>query len=902
MQPISPPQGAENPQGYTRSEILRVLRGHEGSRTFSFRYNLLDTNNNLKDDVTDIVTDAVIDQNWLAPIKRTADFEILGSGDERIDYLSDRLQPWIRLHMPRKLVPVGTEVNNLWLNTFDAASGAVTPENSTGTGDSLSRINNTVNYDGVGFMRLGADDGSDFGSASFGIKSRDTLKYVVFVDIPSGGNFTVALDGQSTDTTRWLRLDNTFGTYLLGSIDVSDHIGNIFGGLIRIEMTFNGRQARWQIFWSDPFGTTPDFSETEDASDWGRLQLFQMSGGGFGSSPASVGQFEVLVLSPPEYEPFITPLWSNNFVEPSGGGALTPEDLGRVGNTPQAVGGDTQFSTVWSIDGNGSGQLGLNGEDPGWVQVRIPPRVSWRTTFFGYIPTSGRLMLLPMNDETFVDPSQTDPTTVSPAPGPWIRLDDGANVWTVAGTDVSAFSDLLVETPFRVEMEVVNGEYFWRIYTADPQGRSPDIAWSGSTDSDWDDIKWFTFWGGGNFNASVFVDSITIGTPQPTLQEIPESENYVEWPQGVFAMSSPKREIDRNGVITRMVEGYDVIQTITDDKLEDRLVVTAGTRYLDVVNELLGDRPKIVTPSGTSAARDREWPVGYSIRQTINDMLASINYESISADERGNFVVRPYILPDRRTPEFNYLDDEDSVIMPGASQELDLFNVPNKWVLTVTNPDLPPMRAVLTNNDPQNPTSTVRRNQTIVDFRQEEDSPSQAALMRKAQRHAWAASRKFEGVEFETLMMPFHSGNDCYNIRYQGLGVDEKYLEHYWILRLRAGEKMQHRGRRVVDFNPNDDTFHMNNVQINGALDAKNIHAGILAVTPVVNTPTMALVTGFELAGSGSINIQVTIESTAPQNARQVSTQMEGPRSFQIWFYRITSPTTNIHYFATRNP
>jgi hypothetical protein len=323
---------------------------------------------------------------------------------------------------------------------------------------------------------------------------------------------------------------------------------------------------------------------------------------------------------------------------------------------------------------------------------------------------------------------------------------------------------------------------------------------------------------------------------------------------------------------------------------------------MDVVNELLGDRPKIVTPSGTSASRDREWPVGYSVRQTINDMLQSINYESISADERGNFIVRPYVLPDRRTPEFNYLDDEDSVILPEASQELDLFNVPNKWILTVTNPDLPAMKAVLTNNDPQNPTSTVRRQQTIVDFREEEESPSQAALMRKAQRHAWAASRKFEGVEFDSLMMPFHSGNDCYNVRYSDLGVNEKYLEHYWILRLKAGERMQHRGRRIVNFNPHDDTFHMNNVQINGALDAKNIHAGVLAVTPIVNTPTMALVTGFELAGHGSVNVQVTIESSAPQNAKMASTQKEGPRSFQIWFYRITSPATNIHYFATRNP
>lgn len=906
MQPIAPPQGTENPQGYTREEILRVLRGHTGSRTFDFRYHLLDRFNNFKDDISDIVEDGTIDQNWLAPIKRTADFEILGSGDSRIDYLQDRIQPWIRLQMPRKLRDNGVEIDVLWDNTFDAASGTATPENSGDTGDSFSRTAGYVSYDGSGYLNLGSPDGTgseQFGSGSFsfGTNTRTSFKYTAWVNIPVNGSFNIGIDGNSVDTSRWIQLDDTFDTqFRFGSIDVSDHKSNMLGGDIRIEVVYDGRQTRYAVFWTDPYGgTTPDFTTSEDASDWGSLRLFQLSGGGFNQPPTKLTQFTVQTPRGPELAPRAQQVWSNNFNGPTGA-AVDSGSMGQSGNVPDSLGGDLTYVDTWSADSLQSVEMGAT--EPGWIRARIPQRDNWRFRAYFNIPTGGRLAVSPMNDDTFVSFSTQDPLSVSPMPEPWAVFDDNANVWNVAGIDVSSLKDTLLDSGFRFEMDVFQGTYEWRIYTVDPEGRSPDISWAGEAGDEWTSMKWFAVWGGGDPATPVMMDRMFIGELQPLRVPIPDNENYVEWPQGVFVMSSPTREIDRNGVITRHVEGYDVIQTITNDKLEDRLVLTAGTRYIEVVNQLLGDVPKIVTPSSTEVARDREWGVGYSKRQAINDMLQSINYESISADERGNFIVRPYILPDERTPEFDYLDDQDSVLMPEATQEFDLFEVPNKWILTVSNPELPPMKAVLTNNDPANPTSTVRRGQTIVDFREEEDSPSQASLMRKAQRHAWAASRKFEGVEFSTLMMPFHSGNDCYNIRYNGLGIEEKYLEHYWIIRMRAGERMERRARRVVDFNPHDDTFHMNNVQINGALQAKNMHAGLVTVTPAVNRPTEVVVSGFELSGHGSIHVQVGAHTSVPGNVREVSSQKEGPRSFSIVIYRTTAVNTVVSYLITRNP
>src|SRR5690606_40868379 len=53
------------------------------------------------------------------------------------------------------------------------------------------------------------------------------------------------------------------------------------------------------------------------------------------------------------------------------------------------------------------------------------------------------------------------------------------------------------------------------------------------------------------------------------------------------------------------------------------------------------------------------------------------------------------------------------------------------------------------------------------------------------------ASRVFEGVEFNTAINPLHSFNDMYTIKYDPLGINEKYTEHTWAFPLEAGGTMR---------------------------------------------------------------------------------------------------------------
>jgi len=278
--------------------------------------------------------------------------------------------------------------------------------------------------------------------------------------------------------------------------------------------------------------------------------------------------------------------------------------------------------------------------------------------------------------------------------------------------------------------------------------------------------------------------------------------DWVEWPQGLFALTSPRRAADSAGVVTREIVAYDLLQSVADMRVTDRYVLAAGTNYLTAVRTLLAAVPQPIAPRVPTLAStlpsDREWPPGTAYLRIINDLLSAINYESLSYDEEGAAVVRPYQAPSVRAEEYVHADDSTSLIVPDPQQELDIWGVPNQWLLIVSDPDRPMLRSVYTNNDPGSLTSTVRRGRVIAAEPQFVEAADQSALNAMAARAAFEASQIYESIDFSTALLPIHSGNDVYRLRYGPLAINAKYAEHSWTMDLEAGARMRHRARRVV--------------------------------------------------------------------------------------------------------
>ena len=277
-------------------------------------------------------------------------------------------------------------------------------------------------------------------------------------------------------------------------------------------------------------------------------------------------------------------------------------------------------------------------------------------------------------------------------------------------------------------------------------------------------------------------------------------EDWVEWPQGVFLLSSPRRHTDDAGTVWRSVDGYDQLQLLSDELAIVRHVVMADSVYTTEVATILwaAGVTAVVRASASRTPVDKEWDPGTSRLQVINELLAEINYQPLSFDELGNAIVQPYTAPSQRVEEWRYVDDESSLTLPQIDQEVDLFGIPNVWALVVSNPDQPPISAWYVNVNPASPTSTVRRGRYITDFRTEQNAADQAALDAKVARLAFEASQVYEHLSFSTGLMPIHSGNDVYRIVHGPLAVNAKFCETGWSMRLEAGAAMTHKARRVV--------------------------------------------------------------------------------------------------------
>ena len=283
------------------------------------------------------------------------------------------------------------------------------------------------------------------------------------------------------------------------------------------------------------------------------------------------------------------------------------------------------------------------------------------------------------------------------------------------------------------------------------------------------------------------------------LLKMPDG-NFASWALGVFLLSSPKRKADVAGNVIREVDAYDLLQVLLDDKVTDRYTIPLGTNYIAALKTLL-DSAGITSQNLTACASvlpaSLDWAPGTDKLTIINALLGAINYWSLFFDVYGLAVAQPYVLPSNRASDYTYKDDLQSVTFPEVEQDLDLFAIPNKWVITVTEPDQSVLTSLYTNVNPASLTSTVSRGRTIVSFLTD-TAVDQPTLDAKVQRQAFEDSQVYETVLLETAIMPMHSENDMLTLIFSPLGISANYNELSWGFDLVAGGRMKHSIRKNV--------------------------------------------------------------------------------------------------------
>jgi hypothetical protein len=926
---------------YSPGEVKAALAGISGTRQLSYRYERLDRYNNYVEDI-DYIQSCSIENNGLADIKRTAKFDILDTGS--INYLQDRIKPYVRLAMP------ADETYSDYVKTLD-------PMYWWKMDDPIKTVANTapvtvadaVNYNTRGTAYVapntaGAKTRPVFSlqTGSGSVRSEFWMSYnVVNSD---------ALILNMKKGTGQMSFEIYYSTSTTDSLTLvtSREVTGIYAWVHRIPFPKIG------YYWVRMTTTSSTLSTGNYVETYRPARLEDSSGHGVYGTGNDYITMKASAIIADGGTSLSTPLYSS----PSWGASdLLPLGLKNEGGFSVNFWDHTTTANQYT-------SVGVQwGFEQGWAELVRTTEASNLTTIRLYV-NSYDTNVLPNFDSSAVPLESLKYTagtghmttlTLDPVKGFRLYIDSVEevlfpNVLAGGSTNVEAFAPLFDDT-----LDYVSTS-----------------AYSDSAIK-FDDMS--------TYNRALTTQQVS-ALYSKALTSTPDRSGYVEWPQGVFVLSSPSRKMVNGNQVVRAVDGYDQLVVLKEDSFDYRYSVDQGTTYTDAIEKVLqttlpyetfslndkrgllyqnentsntvnvltddsfnvvstGDnfvwgivsgqifsftdlsvQAKVVGPTGAtdyqtyikleafpdgvtktygmyleetgllrffdgysvisitynptthaywrireskgyvyfetspdsvtwtqqrvvkldydilalgrvlmvqaanlsgatttfskikvqgytalqkSIVRSTstlpsvmEWEPGTPKLTIINDLLGSINYESASYDEDGLFVGRPYITPQNRTSQFGYATDSESVISGDVGQTMDLFAVPNKWVVVVSEPDRPAIVGTYVNDDPLSPTSTVARGRTIVDFRTEQNAPDQATLDAQAERLAFEASQVYEVIEFNTAIMPIHQNMDVYDLTIDGLEIASKYAEQSWKMTLSNGATMTHRVRKVV--------------------------------------------------------------------------------------------------------
>lgn len=277
--------------------------------------------------------------------------------------------------------------------------------------------------------------------------------------------------------------------------------------------------------------------------------------------------------------------------------------------------------------------------------------------------------------------------------------------------------------------------------------------------------------------------------------------NGEEAPLGVFLPATVKHMEDET---TRSVhvDLYDRTWLVRDSVTETRVFFAAGTSYLNAIKQLLVQANITLVqaePISAVLAEAREdWDIGTSRLTIINQLLSEINYNPLWFNSSGLAILEPATVPTAENIDHT-LNGSDirSLIVPEVSSEMDIYNAPNVFVCTCSNPDkTADYRVTVENTNPQSPLSIPRRGRRIVRVEKVNNIYSLAGLTNYAKRLRNESMMAAEVIQIETALHPGFEVYDVTAINYKDIfGI---CAETGWIMELGTGGKMTHTLERVV--------------------------------------------------------------------------------------------------------
>ena len=275
------------------------------------------------------------------------------------------------------------------------------------------------------------------------------------------------------------------------------------------------------------------------------------------------------------------------------------------------------------------------------------------------------------------------------------------------------------------------------------------------------------------------------------------SVDGVEEPLGEFIVATSIRSTTDTGGDRIRIESYDLGYLLQSARLEEPLYFAANTGYLEPVKTLLlraGLILMVETPTDETLTTAREWGIGTTYLDIINELLEEIGYNEIWFNSRGFAILAPVQEPVAQNISHRYGPELIPVKLE-AEREVDAWNAPNVFILICDNPELPaPIKATAENTNPMSSLSILRRGRRIVQITKVKNTPSQQALQNLADRMCQESILR---TEVATVATPPEAGHGIGDV----VSVDHPltsgiWRETGWTITPRGG--MQHTLQRMI--------------------------------------------------------------------------------------------------------
>lgn len=221
------------------------------------------------------------------------------------------------------------------------------------------------------------------------------------------------------------------------------------------------------------------------------------------------------------------------------------------------------------------------------------------------------------------------------------------------------------------------------------------------------------------------------------IRPVLEIKGVGEFPLGVYVPTAPNSSTPSVGG-TQVIEMHDKTIILSRDVTGKHYDIPKNTNVVDHVLSILNDFGLTRVSVTTSSLLTKEYMIfepDVSWLTIVNKLLISINYNTLSVDYQGNFLIHPHLSHDNQPNIESFERGSRAIYRANWVKNQDIGNIPNRVVLVSEGTgSMEALVGIATNTNPDSVYSYNNRQYWLTHYETGVEAETPAVIQQLAQR------------------------------------------------------------------------------------------------------------------------------------------------------------------------